>query len=282
MRNAAMYVMARDQVAPEQLVPIAYHMLRQWREHLCVRQTHQLWGSLPRIEDIPVLDFVRDRSPASGPEGDPITELMELMPGGYRDPEAVWIRVSMDGLVYNEHYRHGDGSAHVAIAEWLECALPGATIFYGWKGADELELFDRARRQELLADFIQANEREKGTGPDCRLCRFPMHDFHEGEERDEEEERHPERRFGTYYCEGCGALLSLPGAVTNPDPEGFRDTIVDVLPWAVLHHPELLDVIFETPLYYWSNVSKDDFARWLSHPRHEVRQAAIRLKKGEE
>ncbi len=110
-----------------------------------------------------------------------------------------------------------------------------------------------------------------------------MHDFHAGEEPDEEEEeRHPERRFGTFYCRGCEAMLALPGAVVNAGHERFRDTIVDVLPWAALNHPELLDVIFETPLHYWSHVSKRDFASWLSHPRHEVRQAAIRLMKGEE
>lgn len=273
--DATMYVKTREPVTREQLVPISYHLLQQWREHLYAGPTR--WHGPFTTQAIQALRFVED-DPFAREEGfDAVEELMYDIPVSHRDKVATWIRVALHGRLYDEAYREGEALAYVAIAAWLESAIPGAVVFYGGDDGGGLEVLDRERRCELLTDYLENAPSEEGTGPACTLCTYPMHRVGSGENN----EGQADARLGEFQCLGCLAVVALPGDLVHaPEPGAFRERLLQVVPWAAVECPELIGIITDAApavMHLWEDVTKQDMLHLLQSPVDGVRLAAQTL-----
>jgi len=64
-----------------------------------------------------------------------------------------WLDVNLWQAFYSPACRRGDIVLMVAVAEWIEHAVPGAEVWYGARRDYAVTPFTPARRAELLADY---------------------------------------------------------------------------------------------------------------------------------
>lgn len=127
--------------------------------------------------------------------------------GGRGDDPTRWLWVSLWGRYYGEGYERGNLWSYIAIAEWLERNFIGCTVFYGGDSDGNLEVFDKAARERLIAHWADKGRRPYYAGegksygkwysaesplrPTCPLCQYPATQYGSG------------GKYASWTCDGC-------------------------------------------------------------------------------
>lgn len=129
------------------------------------------------------------------------TEFAEYSHGIEPKVGTTVLDVPLSGRYYGEGYERGPITTYIIIAEFLERMIGDCIVYYFGDsgGADSAEVFDKARRDELLDHFISVArdpyikgfDREN-DGPDCPVCEVKMIRNGWG------------NNYKLFSCSGCG------------------------------------------------------------------------------
>lgn len=113
-------------------------------------------------------------------------------------------RVNLSGRYYGPGYERGPIYLFVAIDQWIEYRLPGASVFYGGDSDDVLTLFNEAARASSMRHFARHGHRpyHRDTQNEwdprksfCEFCQEPMTRYGHG------------AAWASWTCDGCGMHL---------------------------------------------------------------------------
>jgi len=112
------------------------------------------------------------------------------------------LEVFLSGRYYGEGYERGDVFRYIAIAEFMEHALPGCSVYYGGDSSGVVaELFGATEREQLKQYAFENGhdpytraftKSDWTTTPVCKLCKIPMRQYGFGKD------------YATFSCAGCG------------------------------------------------------------------------------
>lgn len=140
-------------------------------------------------------------------------------------PDAEYVsllRVHLSGRYYGIGYERGYLPSYIVIAEWLERRLPGCRVFYGGDYDAPLELFDKAKRDELFNHYVKFNRMPYLTAwgqdeadianPICAFCEEKMVRYGYGSS------------YASFSCHGCGdKKVTRDSGVTWSDKDLFDE-----------------------------------------------------------
>lgn len=138
-----------------------------------------------------------------------IDEYIQDGPFLYPGPGETFIEVSLATRYYGIDYERGNLPFIIALADYLEIAIPGSEIYYGGDPSGVCAyLFDRAARDELFKHFVKYGHRpyvdsfssisiSRGLkSPICVFCNQKMYLHLYGGSREVE-----------FACHGCDIKL---------------------------------------------------------------------------